>query len=120
MGGKKFKQKSLMRHYNNNFLGQELYFDVDFKMDSFDDSAQMTKRVIGWLTRSLAVRAIEDLTIVLCGKGFQGVIWYGWDISHAEPHQQTYQNILTGKAVRFHLFIFNDYTRRLRQNTLRS
>ena len=98
MGGKKFKQKSLMRHYNNNFLGQELYFDVDFKMDSFDDSAQMTKRVIGWLTRKFGV-TIEDLTIVFSGgKGFH-VIWYGWDISHAEPHhQQTYQNILTGKA----------------------
>ena len=98
MGGKKFKKKNLMRHYNNNFLGQELYFDVDFKMDSFDDSAKMTKRVVEWLTRKFSITP-EDLTIVFSGgKGFH-VIWYGWDISQAEPHHQvTYKNILSGES----------------------
>ena len=62
-GLKKFKKKNLMRVYNNNFLGQELYFDVDFKMDSFDDSAEMTKRVVDWLGRKFGVTP-EDLTIV--------------------------------------------------------
>ena len=92
-GLKKFKKKNLMRVYNNNFLGQELYFDVDFKMDSFDDSAEMTKRVVDWLGRKFGVTP-EDLTIVFSGgKGFH-VIWYGWDMSHAPPyHQLTYQNI---------------------------
>ena len=61
-GLKKFKKKNLMRVYNNNFLGQELYFDVDFKMDSFDDSAEMTKRVVDWLGRKFGVTP-EDLTI---------------------------------------------------------
>lgn len=100
MGLKKFKKKNLMRHYNNNFLGQELYFDVDFKMDSFDDSAQMAKRVVNWLVKKFSVTP-EDLTIVFSGgKGFH-VIWYGWNISHAEPHhRQTYENIISGKAGR--------------------
>ena len=100
MGGKKFKKKNLMRHYNNNFLGQELYFDVDFKMDSFDDSAKMTKRVIEWLGRKFGVTP-EELTIVFSGgKGFH-VIWYGWDISHAAPHHQaTYKNIMSGESGR--------------------
>ena len=74
MGGKKFKKKNLMRHYNNNFLGQELYFDVDFKMDSFDDSAKMTKRVIHWLGRKFGVTP-EELTIVFSGgKGFHVIM----------------------------------------------
>ena len=96
-GLKKFKKKNLMRVYNNNFLGQELYFDVDFKMDSFDDSAKMTKRVVDWLSRKFGVTP-EDLTIVFSGgKGFH-VIWYGWDISHAPAyHQLTYQTIMSGK-----------------------
>ena len=99
-GGKKFKKKNLMRHYNNNFLGQELYFDVDFKMDSFDDSAKMTKRVIEWLGRKFGVTP-EELTIVFSGgKGFH-VIWYGWNISHAAPHHQaTYKNIQSGESGR--------------------
>ena len=99
-GSKKFKKKNLMKHYNNTFLGQELYFDVDFKMDSFDDAALMTKRVVGWLVRKFGVTP-EDLTLVFSGgKGFH-VIWYGWDISHASPtHQKTYKNILEGKSGR--------------------
>ena len=98
-GYKKFKKKGLMRHYNNTFLGQELYFDVDFKMDSFDDSAQMTKRVVNWLMKKFNVTP-EDLTIVFSGgKGFH-VIWYGWDISKANPrHQQIYENIMKGNKV---------------------
>ena len=56
-----------MRVYNN-FLGQELYFDVDFKMDSFDDSAKMTKRVVDWLSRKFGVTP-EDLTIAEVVKG---------------------------------------------------
>ena len=76
-----------MRHYNNTFLGQELYFDVDFKMDSFDDSAQMTKRVVQRMEKFNVTP--EDLTIVFSGgKGFH-VLWYGWDISKAKPMPST-------------------------------
>ena len=54
--------------YNNLFLGQGVV--LDFKMDSFDDSAAMTKRVVQWVCEKFSITP-EDLTIVFSGgKGF--------------------------------------------------
>ena len=95
-GAKKFKKKGMMPVYNNLFLGQELYFDVDFKMDSFDDSATMTKRVVQWVCEKFSITP-EDLTIVFSGgKGFH-VIWYGWNMADHAPQrfQDTYHSLMT-------------------------
>ena len=98
-GWKKFKKRGLMRHYNNAFLGQELFFDVDFKMDSFDDAAAMTKRVVKWACDKFDITH-EDLTIVFSGgKGFH-VIWFGWDLKEHAPQKyiDTYNNLMAMKT----------------------
>ncbi len=98
-GAKKFKKKGMMPVYNNLFLGQELYFDVDFKMDSFDDSAAMTKRVVQWVCEKFSITP-EDLTIVFSGgKGFH-VIWYGWNMADHAPQrfQDTYHSLMTRQS----------------------
>ncbi len=93
------QKRGLMRHYNNAFLGQELFFDVDFKMDSFDDAAAMTKRVVKWACDKFDITH-EDLTIVFSGgKGFH-VIWFGWDLKEHAPQKyiDTYNNLMAMKT----------------------
>ena len=123
-GGKKFKKKGLMKVYNNCFLGQELYFDVDFKMDSFNDSAAMSKRVVQWLCKKFDITP-DDLTIVFSGgKGFH-VIWYGWDLKTHAPavHRHTLESLYRRKSggyispqlQRLHRKVKTEYIEELKQ-----
>ena len=77
-GSKKFYKRRMFTHYNNTFLFRELYFDVDYEMETFEEAAQETKKLLEWYQGK--TESSEKPTVVFSGgKGFH-MIDFGWKL----------------------------------------
>jgi DNA primase catalytic subunit len=83
-GASKYRKRhGLLKWTYDQWLGQEMFFDVDYEMPSFVESAQETKRLAEYY-RTLNFKDCEhDLMFVFSGgKGFHMIDW-GFDLEKA-------------------------------------
>lgn len=78
-GSKKFKKKGMHPVLNNTFLFRELYFDVDYEMETFEQSAVETKKLLEWYVEQDIVSDEKPTVVFSGGKGFH-LIDFGWKI----------------------------------------
>ena len=78
-GSKKFKKKGMHPVLNNTFLFRELYFDVDYEMETFEQSAAETKKLLEWYVEQDIVSDEKPTVVFSGGKGFH-LIDFGWKI----------------------------------------
>ena len=78
-GSKKFKKKGMHPVFNNTFLFRELYFDVDYEMETFEQSAAETKKLLEWYRAQDIVSEQEPVVVFSGGKGFH-LIDFGWKL----------------------------------------
>jgi len=78
-GKKKFKKRGMHPVLNNTFLFRELYFDVDYEMETFHQAAEETKKLLEWYKDQEIVSDEEPVVVFSGGKGFH-VIDFGWKI----------------------------------------
>mgnify|MGYP001192140846 FL=1 len=76
-GAKKFKKKGMSHVRNNTFFFRELYFDVDYEMETFEQSAAETKKLLEWYQEQDIVSDQEPVIVFSGGKGFH-LIDFGW------------------------------------------
>ena len=55
---------------NNTFLFRELYFDVDYEMETFEQSAAETKKLLEWYREQNIVSDQEPVVVFSGGKDF--------------------------------------------------
>ena len=65
--------------FNNTFLFRELYFDVDYEMETFEQSAAETKKLLEWYRAQDIVSEQEPVVVFSGGKGFH-LIDFGWKL----------------------------------------
>jgi len=92
-----YKKKQLMTIYNNSMMWRELYFDVDFYMPTFTESADETLKLAKWYGNR-EIKSDQELTFVFSGgKGFH-LIDFGFRL----------QNQLTGQKLAQFQRLFKD------------
>ena len=89
--------------YGNAFIEQELYFDVDYEMETFQESAEETLRLAEFYETVEFADCEKDIRFVFSGgKGFH-MIDYGFSIRKAvgeKNYGSRIKNILEGEKAR--------------------
>ena len=103
-GFKKYKDKNSgmwTSSVNNVFLGQEMYFDIDYEMETFEQAAQETLRLSDYYDNVDTGCEKKMQYVFSGGKGFH-MIDYGWNMSQHFGDDRKLMSLLESRATERH------------------